>query len=46
MSRTRGSEDVASEPYAARVDDANGPRKSKDEKINANLCSQNWWRYT
>jgi hypothetical protein len=40
------SEDVATEPYIARGDDANGMKCLRKKDFKANLCSQNWWRYT
>lgn len=45
MRSSKSSADVASEPYEARGDDANGTTCSKEKIFNANLCSQNWWRY-
>ena len=45
MTAQQHSVDVASEPPRARVDDANGTTCSREKIFNANLCSQNWWRY-
>lgn len=45
MRAKKRSEDVATEPYIARVDDANGTKCFRKKDFKANLCSQNWWRY-
>ena len=45
MTAQQHSVDVASEPPRARVDDANGTTCSREKTFNANLCSENWWRY-
>lgn len=46
MRAKRSSEDAASEPDIARGDDANETLFSMEKRFNANLCSQNWWRYS
>ena len=45
MIAQKSSADVAREPPRARVDDANGTTCSREKTFNANLCSENWWRY-
>ena len=46
MRPMRSSKDVATEPYAAREDDASGRINSGKKYLSANLCCRNWWRYT
>jgi len=45
MKLRESSEDVATEPYVARGDDANGTKCFDKKKLSAILCFKNWWRY-
>ncbi len=45
MGAKKHSEDVATEPYIARGDDANGMKCFRKKDLTANSCLQNWWRY-
>ncbi len=45
MKRKKSSEDIASEPYTSRGDDASGTFCSMEKYLSANLCCNNRWRY-
>lgn len=46
MKGKKNSEDIASEPYTSRGDDASGTFCSMENYLSANLCCNNRWRYT